>query len=249
MTAFFAERPESLKLWPDLLGETPEIQNVRRNENIVVQEGPYNAHRIRCVLHPPRIDWLLFAPARNEEDEEMPEQEAQQPEFPFDSVGAFDAALEKFVPLMHQWLENNTSIQRLAFGAILLQPVVDRPEGYRRLQEFLRHVRLNPERSSDFLYQINWPRESESGIEDLTINRLSKWLVAYTQRRILTLDGIGRPTASAPASQPVYFACRLELDMNTSQHFEVELPKEKLRTVFDELIAVGKEIATQGEVE
>ena len=98
---------------------------------------------------------------------------------------------DEFVTLMSRWLEFDTgpSLRRLAFGAVLLHPAENRVEGYRKIQPYLQHVTMQPEESSDFLYQINRPREAEVAISGLQINRVSKWSVGRMQ--LITVDAAG----------------------------------------------------------
>jgi hypothetical protein len=65
---------------------------------------------------------------------------------------------------------------------------------------------------------------------------------------------LGMTIAISPGkavSQPIgqaSIACRLELDINTDAAFVGEIPNESIPTVLDELIGLGKEIASYGDV-
>src|SRR5262249_9107031 len=129
---------------------------------------------------------------------------------------------------------------RLAFGAILKTPVGNREEGYGVLQKFLPSVRLDPAASSDFMYQINRPREVKFGNVSILINRLSRWAVEIVETRHLS------PGQPLMASQE--FRCNLELDINTSPDFQGELPQRKVREIFETLVDFGREIALEGDI-
>src|SRR5208282_50763 len=101
---------------------------------------------------------------------------------------------------------------RLAYGAILLQPVDNRETGYLRLGELASAVKIDP-KSEDFFYQINRPRESTT-LKNMRLNRLSKWSVALFQPMRFAF---GFPQ-NQPAQPMVYshggtpaMACRVEL--------------------------------------
>ena len=159
-------------------------------------------------------------------------------------IGPFPKSLESFVPLMRNWLNSCLPVVRVAFGAILLQPVKTQQEGYQLIAEYLPSVKLSPGESSDFSYQINRPRDSKTGIPNLRINRLTKWSVAqYFERRVPMAPGAIRHFDSE-----VRLDCRLELDINTAPDFQEDLPSGELSRIFEELVALGEEIATKGDL-
>lgn len=216
--------------WHDLVGEQPENRVLRLKEGFRQDEGHVDSVRLVLGIQPMRIDWLV-APSET------------QDAFP---TGPFEDSLNSFLGLMSRWLNMSPPIKRLAFGAVLILPVEDQRSGYVLLAKYLPHIKLDPEGSSDFLYQINRPRDSGTGIRDLRINRLSKWFVA---RR-----GTGRIELSAQQARVSFFptsegyACRLELDINTVADYQGDLPQDRLGAIFQELVELGKEIATEGDV-
>jgi len=121
-------------------------------------------------------------------------------------------------------------------------PVDDRPSGYRKLGSYLPGIQIDPEGSSDFLYQINRPRKARLNIPSLRINRLSNWSVS----RIDIGGQFGAQTIELPGLEQ--YACRLELDINTAPDFQEILVREQLRSTFEELVDLGKEIAARGDI-
>jgi len=218
--------------WEDLVGKPPET-SVRRPA--YQDEGEFEDGRLTLATQPSRVDWLYAADLRKIESG-LP------------TVGSFPDAVSKFQQLMYRWLKECPPITRIAFGAILLQPVGNRIEGYKRIVDYLPSVKLDGENSSEFAYQINRPRVSNN-IDALQINRLSKWSVMEMQRLqfVIPAEQVAIVQPAAPGEKRS--ACRLELDINTSPAFAGEFPKEKLFPVFDELIALGKEIAERGDVQ
>jgi hypothetical protein len=221
--------------WTDLVGEPPETRISRPRIGGHQEEGPFRGGRLLLTVQPNRIDWRFTA---------VDEEEREVETIPI--IGSLPESVGIFLPLMRRWFELETCLpaQRLAFGAILLQPVEDRSAGYRQISLYLPCVELDPEGSSDFSYQINRPRDSGSGITDLRINRLSKWSVAARARAQLS---IGSAAVRYSRSQED-FSCRLELDINTAADFQEELTCEQLPQVFEELVDLGQEIAREGDI-
>ena len=155
---------------------------------------------------------------------------------------------EKFRKIMKKWLKQSPRLNRLAFGAVLLLPVEIKEDGYRKLDRFLPSVKINAEKSRDFSYRINRRRSSQSGIEGLEINRLSSWA-------LITISGVKiELAADEPSKSRVLnlgepmLACRLNLDINTDLEFRRGLKKSMLPGLFDELVELGNEIATKGDI-
>ena len=134
---------------------------------------------------------------------------------------------------------------RLAFGAVLLQPIKSHQDAYKQLGHYLPSITLDPEGSSDFLYQINRRRDSTTGVAGLKINRLSKWAMV----NFMTMRFSSSPELMLyhPSTATTSFV-QLELDINTVPDFQGELEREQLPSVFSELVQLGCEIASQGDI-
>jgi hypothetical protein len=213
-----------------LTGQAPD-QITRQRSGEMDAIGTIDATRLALNIAPVRIEWRLI-PA--EEDAILTNN--------FPNIGNFSQSADIFLQLMSGWLHSiDQEVNRLAFGAELLIPVEDLPSGYRLLSSFLPSVTLDPDRSTDFLYQINRPRESQDVA--LSRNRLTKWSVSRLARLAFLPSGQVIPVVEGDS----YFA-RLELDINTSQNLTEMLPKDSLPAIFQELIELGKEISLKGEV-
>jgi hypothetical protein len=202
---------------------------------IHAEEGPYLGGTLTLQIQSDRVDWILNAAAEQE-------MESIEPAV----LGPFPDVLGAFVKPLAQWLTTSGAVNRLAFGAILMQPVAGRETGYEQLAAYLSQaVKIDPRGSSDFVYQINRPRTS--GVEpNLRINRLSKWavLLATTYRVAVTPRGVAGTTMVPSAS-----ACRLELDINTAPTGDgADLARDALPRLLNELVTLGQEIATRGDV-
>ena len=140
-------------------------------------------------------------------------------------------------------MDNCPELQRLAFGAVLLQPVEDRISGYSLLDAYLPTVNLDGEGSQGFLYQINRPRRG--AIEDQPINRLCKWSVQTRTIAGMMIEGQG--IQPLPSGAHTSMSCRLELDINTNGDFTGKFSGEKALEVLRILRDFAIEIATEGD--
>ncbi len=225
--------------WHDVVGEDPETRTSQPRQGKLREEGPLKDGKLILAVEPIRIDWL-FGPS-----------EKQQASLEhFSTIGSFPEVLDIFIELMRHWFDLDTSpaVQRLAFGATLLQPVENQESGYQQLSIYLRSVHLDPRNSSDFLYQINRRRDSQSKIPGLKINRLSKWSVMQLLQGQFSLPISAELGHSQISTRLVNVACRLELDINTIAEFQGELYREQLSEIFQELVKFGKEIASEGDI-
>ena len=218
--------------WSALVGKAPDVRTKRPSLSLFQDEGEFQELKLVLTAQPSRIDWHLLLP------------EQRRLDLVLQTVGPFQGSLKTFAPLMKEWLKLSPPLGRLAFGAVLLQTVADRVDGYRQLAKYLPAVTIDPEHSADFSYQINRPRNSNSGVAGLTINRLSKWAVALHGITLLSV----KPQPAEVLTRAEAFAVRLEFDINTPAEFARELPQEKLAEVFDEEMALGSEIAEGGDI-
>jgi hypothetical protein len=165
-------------------------------------EGTFEGRKLvmRSVLD--RIDWFLLP------TDGMAEEAIMNSDSP--SVGSPNETFELFSKVVEKWFscEDLPMINRIAFGATLSRPIGDRRSAYIELRDYIP-VDINPE-STDILYQINLPTQSAT-VAGLSLNRLSKWLVA--QHTILTFPLGAGGSPIPPALSPA--AIRLELDINT----------------------------------
>ena len=236
LTAFLsanAKIPEPT-WWKDLTGKTPDTKNLRLNKGEQEEIGTFNNGQLILRIQPIRIDWLFAGVEDQKEGIECP------------TIGSFPEALDQFGKLMSTWLNSSScpSIQRLAFGAVLLQPVTDQRAGYAALADYLHSVEVDLN-STDFMYQINRARDYSAQVKGLRINRLSKWSVASMQR-----IGIEIKPTSTQGHQigSVQFFFRLELDINSNADFPSELPSQQLARIFQTFTEFAKEIAAEGDI-
>lgn len=229
ITAFlqFNDRAKEETWWQQLFGNPPETRTVRANEGLLQDEGPFFDGKLTMAVRPGRIDWVWSV------NPVIPLQNTTPP-----SLGNLTETTEQFKSKLAEWLGLAPPIARLAFGAILDMPVPGKIEAYKLLQMYLPAVKLFPENSSDFTYQINRPILSEV-VQGYRINRLNKW--AAIRATIMGLREGGQMVRNE------LFAARLEIDANTELEAAIPIPKEKNLPLLVELISAAHDIASKGD--
>jgi len=220
-------------IWRQVVGEDPEEEQNRPRQGLSLLTGQFEDWQLQVTGLPDRVNWAI-TPG------EQGYGEGNTFLGPSVKVG-----LDAIQPLSEGWLSAIPDIQRLAFGAVVADPVESRREGYGILSKILKaSVTLDPDHSSDFFYQINRPRESIV-IPNLTINRLSKWSVASRTSLHMRVSPIRPPTRVNVTDEGTHL--NLELDISTAAHYSENLPNEKMDRIFQELTELAVEIVTKGD--
>jgi len=206
--------------WSNLMPTDPESTTQKKALGIVTEQGGWLSGELIVNRHPGRVDVIY--------NFKQPDLFAESGSL-LPNAGQFEEVVSYFSALA----ENVGGVRssRIAFGAVLLLPVDDAAQGYKRLNDFLPFVRFEDD-MSDFFLQVNRKRRSDLGIE---VNELSKWGCV----EVLGVPSIG-------VELPAVHALRLELDINTPDRappLEVDIS----RLVVD-LIYRGRSIAEKGAV-
>lgn len=227
----------AVQWWTRLAGVDPEqiTSNPRLGSSQAV--GGFGPRTLVVSTQPDRVDWFL-GPIPIEAAS-VQGQAATEPKPP--SIGGAVEAFDVFSKLSKQWLafEDIPNVNRLALGGVLSHEERNKREAYLRLPDYVP-VQVDPE-SSDFLFQINLPTQSRLDIEGLVINRLSKW--AVTAFKLIALNVPGGTFAQGLNTT---IALQSEIDINTAQEYQGELPKSRLAQIMDELIEHGRSLITNG---
>lgn len=246
VTVFYGQidsekKQEWASWWTELVGVPPENTSLKKRDEILQDEGPFNGGDLILALQPGRIDWYLKAKRAEKENEDGQH----------GIVCLKPEALVKFQELVSRWMKlaSCPPVARLALGCVLLQQVESRQAGYLQLRNYLPAVDLNPD-ASDFLYQINRPRNSTTVASGLRINRLCKWSVAFLGKASFSLSMGHKDKQPFTGSVQGHgqYACRVEVDINSDPEYKEELVGEKLLSVFDEFVVLTKEVAEKGDV-
>lgn len=221
------------ELWSKHFGATePEVHIEPGSRN--QRNAEYGNGDIYLIKTPSQIDWRYVLP---------PDTATYENNMPV--WGDLDFELTSFVDFSKSFLQNPAvlPVSRLAFGAVLMETTLNANSTHRHLKRYL--PKLDLEDSADFGYTISRRRTSEV-VNDLLINRLNRWHVATLNRNTSTLD----PAADAEEHRlERFFAARLELDINTVPLVdECKLNSTLLPDLFDELVRMGLEIASKGDV-
>jgi len=163
--------------WKELFGQDPDNVTSQPKQLARLEEGSLDSGLMVLKIQPGRINWQYGARL------DVAEALKQIP-----TVSNFPDILQLFTPLIEKWFAICPGLERMAFGAVLLQHVEGLPEGYKVLGEYLRDVRVDPQ-TSDFGYQINKRRECISGIQGLQINRLMNWSVVGMKLELVAGSG------------------------------------------------------------
>lgn len=240
LTAFSTALPDlsSIKWWETVTGQSSETKTIQQRTGRLQETGRIKDGFCNLSLEcqPQRIDWL-FSPILTDDQELNC----------FPMFGSLPDGLKVYEEMLLPWIAQCATLNRVAFGAVLTQPVENRRAGYQTLAKSLPAVKLDPEGSRDFSYQINRPRASKSGVQNLRINRLSRWSVVRLSGMMVQVAA-GQPAARVLESSQEVNACRVELDINTSPQFQGTFPSEMLPSLLKELMELGIEIASNGDI-
>ena len=224
---------DAKELWDQFIGDDPDKVQIERDK-FDVRHKEIENRIVALIKQAGKIDWqYLTKQLESPEEIELP------------AWGSQEEELNVLLEYSKRWLTYTDimPLNRLAFGATLLLPSIDLLSAYRQLKELLPQMDL--ENASDFNYQINRRRKSET-TEDLLINRLSRWNVIALERNEGSIERMADGDQSI--ADRVY-ASRLELDINTVPITGSPLPTESLTLIFEELVQLGLEIAVEGDTQ
>lgn len=220
--------------WKKVVGNMPEDEHINRQRGVIEQKGTLNGNLLTMVYQLGRVDWVL----------EAAEQRSPSEGSELLTIGSMShKTLRPFMMVVKNWLSECPPTNRLAFGAILGKLAADAQTGYEKILPYVPDVQLDPQGISDFFYQINRPRESTSD-KGVRINRLSRWSVPLIGTVGVTVD----PTISkVSANMQGQHICKLDLDINTTLLDDAVFGNNAYG-IFQELVALGQEIATKGDI-
>ncbi len=234
LTCFFREPLENQKndWWEEVLGVPPDESVTKRTEGIHTDKGIVNGRRLLLNIQRNKVDWLV-SPVEQLSDEL------------FNFIGTYDESTIQLRDMLQNWVSTAGQIKRIAIGAIALEPVEDRENGYRFLQTMLPALTIQPETSSDFFFQINRPTIGEFREVAIKINRLMKWSVSQVEFHRQNLAFNTGLESDLVASG---HAARCELDISTDQDQDQEIDPAIRIDVLNRLFELGRSILQEGDV-
>lgn len=226
--------PAAAGTWARVVGSEPDKQTSRPKTGELAEEGAFQTGVLNFNTQPGRLEWRL-----------SPAQQQNLIPFTIPTLSSVENVLEPFREITSRWLSELTiPIRRLAFGAQFVLPAESREHSYRRLALYLPAINLDP-KSEDFTYQINRPRNSVI-LPDIKVNRLSKW-AGVVFRITSVVSDLTELLTDVNTLNASYF-CIVDEDINTAAERKEPLPQDNLLALYDELIANGMELLTEGDV-
>lgn len=235
ITGFFAapvfpSLDEAITWYTALAGEAPEAATTQPKDNVhqlqgIVTLGATRSH-LTLTVSVFRYDWNLMA---------TPEGDPQA------GLGPFDETIIDFLERAERWIANSPPLDRLALGAVATMPTTDRTAGYKQLAAYLP---FSPDpTASDFLYQINHPRSSQT-VPNQFVNCLMKWSVGSKSHFKISIGPEGT-VPSGPSTRSVH--CRAEFDINTTPDRAEPLEMRSLAGLLQEFAEICRELLLQGD--
>jgi hypothetical protein len=150
--------------------------------------------------------------------------------------------LQTFRRAAEKWADITSPLKRVALGGTFYERAVDGKEGLSRLREILPSGFELPDIpvATDVSIQLNWPRPSRIGTNQLVINRLCKWSVEAIV--VMEITDLGQPRPAGEAQT----VCRLVSDLNTPAAFDGAFSGDELKRVLAELFEWMRDILVEG---
>lgn len=200
----------------------------------VVYEGLIDNNKLTLTIDASTIRWASTPKLNAEGDSEQ-----QWP-----TLGDYFESKESFSGLMNLWLDGMTpALTRLAFTAVLFQPVENETEANEIFSSYLTRIDIDPN-STDFLYRVN-NRYNSKEVDGLQINRLMTWSLGQMELSVREISA-GQPEETP--KKRISDVCALVLDINTAPSDTRDvLPSDKVVYVFRELSAIGDNTVKSGD--
>src|SRR5262245_41303936 len=118
--------------WSDIVGQPPDSRNIYPKSMAVQEEGTLAYGKLILRIEQGRIDWILTPTDSQLADEQV-----------LSTLGPLPQCLQFFRSLIAKWIggEMCPAIHRLAFGAMLIQPVKDLQAAHQCLMHYLPDMR------------------------------------------------------------------------------------------------------------
>jgi hypothetical protein len=232
LIAFPLSPPVSIEhnWWSDLTGA--ECTSTRKRLQRV-DRGPFQGRDFTLAVDVERITWMA---------DFLPDPELSLTPM----IGSFIEVRDWFSEVMLRWLEGFCpAIKRLAFAGKLVLPTESREAAYETLKGYLPCVEIDTA-SREFMYRINRPRNSTTGVPGLRINRLVTWSAVKVSMQWKRQVTIGNE--SGMLSQTSLDGCLAQLDINSSEDRTDEIPHDSLPALWSELVQNGTELTERGDI-
>ena len=220
--------------WKKIFDKSPDSFSHNLKTNLQHYEGEFFEGLMNLDLTPLRIDfnYLPTGPVPPSGIDDL-------------NLGLLDDIVPDFVTSINKFFDsgNCPRAQRIAFAANYFIPTATKVSGYILLNKYLPKVEIDPNKSSDFLYQINRPRKSKV-INGLEINRLTKW-------RVIEYQGISPQIKlgnQGNLSINKEYSMSLQMDINSQADYPSEIEPATQKGLFGELVGFSREISDNGDI-
>ena len=219
-------------LWEKVTGDRPESIDSRPREGVTRESGTVEENLLVLATQEGRTDWLVQPMA-------VPNQQMGTV-LMLKSVGHALPILQR---AMFCTLETIPLVQRLAFSPALIRQVRNPALALKQISKYLPRLDFNSMEGSDFVYQVNRRRQSAS-VPHVRVNRLAKWSTAQVGGLQVQVRPSGQPRVQ---TADVGYMRRLDLDVNTTPESGA-MSNDKIPSLFEELLTLSLELATNGDI-
>lgn len=225
---------DSQAIWKTLTG-SDEFETQRNVPGRRQISGPFQSGVLNVAATATRLDCVM-----------QPSPPSGEGEIDADyipSLGPWPDSIKNFVGATSNWLSSvNNPILRLALGGAVVTRCNDLHDAYGVLSSQLRNVKVDPDRTRDLIYRVNYPVESSVTGEKL--NRVTTW--AAMQLSLQVVHDFGSSSVSSESTGAT--VVRLEFDCSTDADRSQPFDPSKLVPIYDELVALASENVERGEV-
>jgi len=218
-------------LWEQVVGAMPEMDQNQPRQRMRIQSGSWRGGALQLTVSSDRFVWLA-GPSTTPEG------------FPDFENWLTESVVPDFSGIVRPWLTSvRFGVNRIGIGLHSLLFAQDRASAYRLLEELIPSVKIQPEATRDFLYQINRPKSSR--VLHIPLNRLMKWSALYLGLTQFAITP-GQHVQPSPVLGRQYVS--LDNDVNTpAEHLEA-LDEAQVGAIYDELVELAWENLEAGEI-
>lgn len=224
--SLFSDKPwdvDPVKIFTEVFASDPETSSQKIAAGEATAAGIWSSGRVEIRRTINRIDCLL------------------QPALPTHAelplLSDVEALLPAFTALLSNWVQSQPQdVVRIALGCGGVMDVVDIKEGYIKLRDLVRVIKIDVDRFSEFLFQVNLSKQSINQPE-LLLNRLTTWSVLQAQMGIIG----GHPMAVQNRS-----LCTCVIDINTDANRSIPLEKRGIGKLLNEMCLETIHLLDQG---
>lgn len=183
-----------------LMGIEPDSIEVKPNELRRFEVATLGPGQLTFTSAANRVDWVWRIV-----------EEVEQSSI---ALGAPSDVVKQFLPPLEAWIAREQGVVRIAVGGLFVIPVENRTKGYEILDSLISELSLDPERTSEFLYQINRPSDENFDGDIVNFNNLEKWSCRQIMKGTMSFTA-GSPLPVRQDSVVVSTSASCELDINT----------------------------------